>query len=226
MGIRYSRTEMQALLSLEGVVGIKFALLSDFEQYEDFLEMISLSFPDVAVFTGEDRMFAESLEKAMDLALVHPEGRMLKMNALVGLGSCLPWLQLFMLRSFDDPGLVADYKKVRALISALARACFARPRLDGVSPDYSRPMEPYIANVGVAATCQFDLPKDSVPDIALVEQERRRRSIPENIVSALGSCNAWLDARHGEKIISLVKKGLELQDSLKARFANLQGVSR
>ncbi|MFX0103781.1 MAG: dihydrodipicolinate synthase family protein [Candidatus Hodarchaeota archaeon] len=64
VGILYSKDELSQLLDIKGIEGVKFALLSNFEQYEDLLWHISENHRETAIFTGEDRMFGESLEKS------------------------------------------------------------------------------------------------------------------------------------------------------------------
>ncbi|MHA1369204.1 MAG: hypothetical protein ACTSRA_05780 [Promethearchaeota archaeon] len=214
VGIKYTLEEISAIFEIPGIKAIKFALLSNFELYEDLLSEIYYRFHNVAIFSGEDRMFAESLEKCRDLAMLEKKKDDLKINALVGLGVALPYLQSFILKAFDKPRLQPDYFRARALISALARACFTRPRKSGHT-DYSLPMEPYISNVGYASAIQFKMPNDAVPDLARIPGEREKRGISNTIISALEN-HDFSSTR--KKIELLINSGLKLEMALKKKY--------
>ena len=187
IGIHYTREELIELCSLDGVEAIKFALLSNFEVYEDFFTLIQEEVPELTIFSGEDRMFAESIEKCRDLMLCGDDKYKGKcnINALVGLGCVLPFLQKFMLQAFDKVEMQEDYHRARALIANLARNSFVRPMDDAGNYNYFLPMEPYIANIGIGTAYQFDIPSNAIPDIALVKEEHETRRIPKKLLNHL-----------------------------------------
>ncbi|MFX0103780.1 MAG: hypothetical protein ACFFCS_29730 [Candidatus Hodarchaeota archaeon] len=139
-----------------------------------------------------------------------------RINALIGLGQVIPYIQAFMLRVFDKPEFQAEYFKSRSLISKLARICFCRPRMSN-NPLYSLPMEPYIANLGIATSYQFDLPTDSIPDILMIKEERERRGASEIIAKSLEyhDFNKSRDA-----ILNVMNEGLKLEQDLKDRYGS------
>lgn len=214
VGIIYTKEELTRLLNIDGMVGIKFALLSNFERYEDMLKYISKNHRETTIFTGEDRMFGESLEKTRDLVLGGEGVDPPCINALIGLGQVLPYTQAFMLKAFDKLECQEDYFKARALISRLARICFHRPLISGI-PDYTLPMEPYISNLGIAAAFQFELPRSAIPDIMMMPEERERRGAGKLLGKAL---EAHDPVRSRDVILGLMKEGLKLETSLKEKY--------
>lgn len=218
IGIVYTQEEIRKLLSIENISGIKFALLSDFERLEDILASLLSLDKKFVLFTGEDRMFAESVEKVRDLTL-RPDcclKNTIRVNSLIGLGSALPWLQTFMLRNYDNPDHQRDYFRARALISDLARNTFVRPRSENTeSPDYRLPMEPYIMNMSVASGFQFGIGKHYIGDIALIKDERKKRGIPDIIARSL---NGFHVVKQQQKIIDIVNRGLKLEHEFKNKY--------
>ncbi|MBD3185712.1 hypothetical protein GF325_02695 [Candidatus Bathyarchaeota archaeon] len=216
VGIQYDPPDLIRLLSIDGVNAVKFALLSDFEKLEDAMVAIGKHAPNTIMFTGEDRMFAESLEKTKDLSSCNILPDPPRINALTGLGSVLPALQVFMLKTFDKPEYSGEYMKVRALVAALARATFKRPLNDGHA-DYTLPMEGYISNVATGSAFQFNIPSNAISDIATIEKERIARGIPRIIGKALENHQAEQDV---EEIIKLVETGLDMDRALKDKYGS------
>ncbi|MHA1849256.1 MAG: dihydrodipicolinate synthase family protein [Promethearchaeota archaeon] len=214
IGIQYTLEEISHLISIDGISSIKFALLSNFELYEDYVTELASTRSGVDIFTGEDRMLAESMEKIRDITLIDPSASDIRINALVGLGCVLPYLQSFILKSFDKAEYQDLYFRARSIVSAIGRACFQRPIING-KKNYSLPMEEYIINVGMGSAFQFNIPKNAIPDIAFIESERKNRGIPRKISEILSRYNPQL---YQDKIIKLVMKGMELERSLKIKF--------
>ncbi|MBD3353239.1 MAG: hypothetical protein GF364_17295 [Candidatus Lokiarchaeota archaeon] len=221
IGIVYNSKELKRLLSIPEICGIKFALLSNFEKLEDMLAYLYQNKVNTSIFTGEDRMFAESIEKARDF-VIKTECNM-RVNSLIGLGQALPYIQSFMLKTFDHPQYQADYFIARSIISDLARHTFVRPRRDASEACYDLPMEPYIQNMGEATKLQFNLKENLIADIATIKTEQKARNIPKLICNSLKSFNFTENKSQIEKIMV---DGLKFEEDLRKKYGkNLEKIN-
>ncbi|MHA1681344.1 MAG: hypothetical protein ACTSUE_10065 [Promethearchaeota archaeon] len=220
IGMDFTPDELLDITNLKSIHSIKFALLSNFERYEDYLTLLKQKSRNLVFFTGEDRMFAESIEKARDLNLQgwqraqDARSNKIGMNALIGLGSALPNLQAFMLKTYDMVEYQEEYFHARAIISKLARYCFVRPRVDGFTR-YDMPMEGYITNMALASGFQFNIPSNAIPDLALISREREQRGIPRVIWSAIDNNPGQYDH---ERILETMEAGLKMEKDIKSKY--------
>jgi 4-hydroxy-tetrahydrodipicolinate synthase len=220
IGINYSSTEIEELFKIPQVVGIKSALLSNFEKFEDLTLIISQVKPAKVLLTGEDRMFGESLDKIRDLQIINSQSsQKIPIGALVGMGQALIYLQTFMLKYFDNIEVSEDYYHARAIISEFARATFIHPKNTEGKIDYNAPMEPYVLNMLYASMIQFKLSEENLIDIVCDEVEVKARNIPTLTHNA--AKNALTNDKKKE-IRLIVEKGMKFEADLRSKYGDLE----
>ncbi|WP_040210888.1 dihydrodipicolinate synthase family protein [Clostridium polynesiense] len=112
-GVNYSLDLLRELFKIENVIAIKMATLDSVMTYQNVSNMIKEENLDIALITGEDRMFGYTLMRGAK-------------GALIGLSSIYTKLQKDMLNSY----FIGDYKSFiekSELVDNLAEHTFYAP---------------------------------------------------------------------------------------------------
>ena len=189
-GVHYTQSEMQRLLGMENVVFIKSAGLSNIELFKNMTQIISQSAPGVAIVTGEDFFFTESVDFAL-VSAPHIWGRKLPVAGLVGMSAAIPGLEARYLRVAGIRGMAEDAFRLKPLIDDKAVATFIHPSF----MEYSKPMEPYVQNMMFLASVWLGLPVDQIFDP--LSRVNPKRGINEVLVDPISERPDRMEAVRG-----------------------------
>lgn len=112
-GITYTTKELDELLALPEVVGIKMATLDSVMTYQDVSRRLLNRHPDKILITGEDRFLGYSLHRGARAALI-------------GMGAVCSGLQVELIRAHTQ-GNAPRFLSLSDAVDMLAEALFVRP---------------------------------------------------------------------------------------------------
>ncbi|MGN9164197.1 dihydrodipicolinate synthase family protein [Tissierellaceae bacterium HCP3S3_D8] len=112
-GVTYSLDVLRELFKIENVIAIKMATLDSVMTYQDVSNMIKEENTDVALITGEDRMFGYTVMRGAK-------------GALIGLSSIYTKLQKDMITSYYK-GEYKDFIEKSEVVDNLAEHTFYAP---------------------------------------------------------------------------------------------------
>lgn len=154
-GLKYTTEDLDVLLAMRNVVGIKIATLDSVMTFQDVARYIKSRHPEKLVITGEDRFLGYSLMCGADAALIGMSAALTQLQADLLTAHFNQDLQNFFYRSawVDQFGMATFSLPIEGYIS---RMLYALSWMDIVSPEATfDPWGPQLENSDLSRVADF-----------------------------------------------------------------------